>query len=183
MSDHAPHIVYLGLGSNLGHPADNLKRAVAALNAVPVFTVDSVSDVYLTEPQGLRDQEWFANMVIRILVHPRRTPEHVLDIILTIENDMGRVRSEVWGPRIIDLDLLLFNNVHICSDRLCLPHPRMHERAFVLVPLVHLAPDLLIGTERAIDCLARLHYTVDGNRIWQAEDTNATLPNYSGHTR
>lgn len=184
MSDCAPHIVYVSLGSNMGNPADNVQHALVALNAVPGFAVTAASDVYVTEPQGMPDQPWFANMVACMHVHQDVTPDQVLTTLLSVEADLGRVRTTVWGPRIIDLDLLLFDDLHICSTHLHLPHPRMRERAFVLVPLLQLAPDLCIGTERVADLLAGLHYTVRNQHIWQPESpAHLTLPNHSGHTR
>ncbi|GAB1409090.1 2-amino-4-hydroxy-6-hydroxymethyldihydropteridine diphosphokinase [Desulfovibrionales bacterium] len=184
MSDCASHIVYVSLGSNMGTPADNVEHAVAALNAVPGFAVTATSDVYVTEPQGLSDQPWFANMVACMRVDPGHTPDTVLTTLLRIEADMGRVRTTVWGPRIIDLDLLLFDDLHVCSTHLHVPHPRMRERAFVLVPLLQLAPDLFLGTERVADLLAALSYTVQNQHIWQsAPPAHLTFPNHSGHTR
>lgn len=168
MSNHERQIGYVGLGSNMGDARANLSRAVAALNAGPDVAVDSVSDIFRTEPQGLRAQDWFLNMVVRIAVTPRLGPEDVLDVLARIEQDMGRVRSVVWGPRCIDLDLLLLDEIEYHSPRLTLPHPRMRERAFVLIPLRQLAPDILIRGERPAHWLSTLDFTLDGDRIWQA---------------
>lgn len=168
MSNHERQIGYVGLGSNMGDARANLLRAVAALDATADVAVDAVSDIFRTEPQGLRAQDWFLNMVVRMAVAPGFAPEDVLDVLARIEQDMGRVRSVAWGPRCIDLDLLLLDGIEYCSPRLILPHPRMHERAFVLVPLRQLAPDLLIRGQRPEHWLATLDFTQDGDRIWQA---------------
>lgn len=151
----------------MGDTRANLTRAVAALDTLTGVAVEAVSDIFRTEPQGRRDQDWFANMVARIAVSPERGPEDLLDRLLDIETRLGRVRAEVWGPRVIDLDVLLLGDQEYHSARLTLPHPRMRERAFVLVPLRQLAPDLVIHGLRAEDWLSRLDYTLDGNLIWQ----------------
>lgn len=168
MSNHERQIGYVSLGSNMGDTRANLTRAVAALDAWSGVAVEAVSDIFRTEPQGLREQAWFANMVARIAVAPDLSPENALALMLDIEERMGRVRAEVWGPRVIDLDLLLLGEMEYHSSRLILPHPRMCERAFVLVPLRQLAPDLVIRGLRVEEWLSSLDYTLDENRIWQA---------------
>lgn len=167
MSNHERQIGYVSLGSNMGDTRANLTRAVAALDAQAGVAVEAVSDIFRTEPQGRRDQDWFANMVARIAAMPDLDPEDVLTRILNIEARLGRVRTEVWGPRVIDLDLLLLGDMEYQSSRLTLPHPRMHERAFVLVPLRQLAPDIVIHGLRAEEWLSRLDYTLDEDQIWQ----------------
>lgn len=167
MSNQLNHIGYVGLGSNLGDGRAHLHHAVTALG-VHGLLVQAVSDIYLTEPQGLRDQNWFSNMVVQIRVASEFKPEAVLQVLLEIEQEMGRVRTQTWGPRIIDLDLLLLGETTYCSPRLILPHPRLHQRAFVLVPLCQLDPDLVIKGVRADRWLASLVYRVDNDRIWQA---------------
>ena len=166
MSNQLNHIGYVGLGSNLGDGRAHLHRAVTALGDRGL-SVQAVSDIYMTEPQGLRDQNWFSNMVVQIRVHNEFKPEAILDVLLEIEQKMGRVRTQTWGPRIIDLDLLLLGETSYRSSRLILPHPRLHQRAFVLVPLCQLDPDLIIKGVRASDWLASLPYRVDNDRIWQ----------------
>lgn len=156
------------MGSNMDDARANLLQAVAALDATPGMAVAAMSDVFRTEPQGRRDQDWFLNMVVRIEASARFSPEDVLDALDRIEQRMGRVRSVVWGPRQIDLDLLLLDGITYHSSRLILPHPRMHERAFVLVPLRQVAPDVLIRGQRPEQWLSGLDHTVDGDRIWQA---------------
>jgi len=130
--------VYVGLGSNLGDPASNLRAGVERL-AASLAIVD-VSSAYWTEPVGLRDQPRFLNAVARA-----RTvlgPREVLDVLVAIEQAMGRQREVPLGPRIIDLDLLVYDNVACQEPGLSLPHPRMFGRRFVLEPLAEIAPAL-----------------------------------------
>jgi len=162
--------VYIGLGSNQGRPEENLGRAKGHIQSMTgVGTVVS-SSVYYTEPQGVKDQPWFANQILRVLCHPAWTPELFMRHLLDIEHMLGRKRNMHWGPRRIDCDLLLFGRQVVNSSELVLPHPRMTERAFVLVPLVELTPDLCLpnGT-RIKDCLQNLVYRREGRRIWQGE--------------
>lgn len=157
---------FIGLGSNLGDPPGNIARALREVDAAPGLRVEAVSPVYWTEPQGLREQDWFANRVARIQVRGL-APEAVLAVLSGIERAMGRVRDTRWGPRVIDIDILLLGDATWESETLRIPHPRMRDRAFVLVPLMHLAPDVLIHGHTPADWLARLRYSVDGDRIHQ----------------
>jgi len=160
---------YLSLGANLGDdPPANLERARAALASLPDVAPGACSPIYRTEPQGLKEQPWFANQVMRLDCGPSWTPLRLLKALLDMERQMGRVREQDQGPRHIDLDLLLFGRDCQDSPELTLPHPRMKQRAFVLVPLHDIAPQLVFpdGTSLATT-LQTLHFTVSGNRIWQ----------------
>lgn len=168
------HRAYVSLGSNLGDREANLARAREALSSIPGVCLNAVSPVYLTEPQNMREQPWFANQVIRLTCTANMTPHFLLDLLLAIEKNMGRRRSELeedelrYGPRIIDLDLLLFDEVHSETSYLILPHPRLLERAFVLVPICDIDPDLrLPGGSTPGEALQSLIYAVEGNRIRQ----------------
>lgn len=127
-------VAYLGLGSNLGDREAALREAVRRLDRPPSLTVAACSDVYETSPVGPVLQGPFLNMVVA--VRTCLSPEELLDAALGIETAMGRVRTVRWGPRTIDIDLLLYDRSVRSSPRLTVPHPRMAERAFVLVPLV-----------------------------------------------
>jgi len=164
---HHVQIGYLSLGSNMGDPVANLKLALERLGKISGIDVDAVSPVFRTEPQGLRDQAWFANCVARVLVDRGISPESLLDATSAVEEGMGRVRTLRWGPRVIDIDILLLDDTQWSSDRLQIPHPHMCDRAFVLVPLMHLAPDTLIGGLRPSQWLSRIPHTVEGDRILQ----------------
>jgi 2-amino-4-hydroxy-6-hydroxymethyldihydropteridine diphosphokinase len=138
--------VYVGLGSNLGDREANLRRAVLALREV--VAIESVSSIWLTEPVGFRDQPAFYNAVLR--GRSALDPRPLLGALLTVERSMGRERgvdAVPMGPRPIDLDLLVYDDLQLDEPGLVLPHPRMRERSFVLAPLAEIAPQLRVGTE------------------------------------
>ena len=131
---------YLGLGSNLGDRLGNLRRAIALLGARSGIRVVRTSSVYETDPVGGPPQGDFLNAVVKVETSlPARA---VLEACMAVEAEMGRVRAERWGPRPIDIDLLLFGDERIDEPDLTVPHPRMHERAFVMVPLVEVDPTM-----------------------------------------
>lgn len=160
-------VCYLGLGSNMGDGPANLRLALDRLGDLDGLEVEAVSPVFRTEPQGPVEQDWFANCVARVRLDGPWTPEALLDAVLGVEAAMGRVRTVVWGPRVIDIDILWLDGPEWHSDRLQVPHPRMCERAFVLVPLMHLAPDLRIRGLCPSQWLQRLSYSVEGDVIRQ----------------
>ena len=132
-------IVYLALGTNLDDRPANLQAAIAALP--PDVTVLAKSPVYETPPWGLTDQPAFLNMVIK--GETRQGPQRLLKHLKLLEVRLGRLPSIRYGPRKIDIDLLFYDDVLLDTPELTLPHPSLHERAFVLVPLADLAPDLV----------------------------------------
>ncbi|MBO9540358.1 2-amino-4-hydroxy-6-hydroxymethyldihydropteridine diphosphokinase [bacterium] len=131
--------VYLGLGSNVGDRADYVKRAIELLEKHPLIEVTKVSSMYETEPLEYPDQQWFVNAVAEIQTALRPMP--LLDALQGIEKQLQRQRIMRWGPRTIDLDILLYGDELLAEPRLQIPHIRMHDRAFVLVPLAEIAPD------------------------------------------
>ncbi len=143
--------VFVGLGSNIGDRAGFLKAGVEGLRSLEGVRVVSVSSIYRTDPVGPVEQGVFFNAVTRL--ETDLDPEALLEAVLTIERANGRRREERWGPRTLDLDLLSFGEEERSSEQLTLPHPRMWERAFVLVPLVELAQELEIGGRRAAAAL------------------------------
>lgn len=128
----------LGLGTNLGDKILNLSEAVSAISLLPRTKIISKSKIYKTEPVGYRDQDDFLNCCI--LIDTDLSPNTLLGACLGIEAAMGRVRLIKNGPRVVDIDLLLFEDVSIVSDELKIPHPRMFERAFVICPLKDIFP-------------------------------------------
>jgi 2-amino-4-hydroxy-6-hydroxymethyldihydropteridine diphosphokinase len=130
-------ICYIGIGSNTGDPVQNCLEAVDRLSACETIKVLKRSSLYRTEPVGFKDQPWFINAVVEI----RTTlgAHALLEILQTIEERMGRVRAEKGGPRVMDLDILLYGERVIQDATLCVPHPEMHKRRFVLVPLNEIA--------------------------------------------
>jgi len=133
------HIIYLALGSNLGNRAANLKAAISSLT--PQMTVKGKSLVYDTPPWGITDQPRFLNQVVKVETYLE--PEQLIDHLKRLEVALGRVSGVQNGPRLIDIDILFFDDMVIESPALTIPHPRLHERAFVLVPLAELAPNLV----------------------------------------
>ena len=166
--------VYLGLGTNLGDRAENLQEALTRLGAACIRVL-TASSVYETEPVGVRDQPWFLNMVCAVETH--QTPCGLLSSLRRIECTMGRSRTLRWGPRIIDLDILLYDEVIRADPCLTIPHARMTERAFVLRPLAEISPDLIFpGTELTIkELLQRLNDPEEARRIGRLEEILAGI--------
>ncbi len=133
--------VYLALGSNMGEREDRLSQALAALEREELV-ITARSSIYETEPQDMLNQPWFLNMVVE--AHTRALPLRLMNTLLRIEHEIGRVRQAAMqrGPRPIDLDILLFGNAVIDMPQLTVPHPRMLQRRFVLEPLLEIAPKL-----------------------------------------
>jgi 2-amino-4-hydroxy-6-hydroxymethyldihydropteridine diphosphokinase len=133
---------YVGIGSNLRQPLEQVKAAIRALGRLPSSDLLSVSPLYRSAPMGPAGQPDYINAVAALAT--TLDPGMLLDRLQAIEADHGRIRGERWGPRTLDLDLLLFGDLVIGTDRLRVPHPGIAERAFVLVPLHDIAPDLHI---------------------------------------
>jgi len=131
-------IVYLSLGSNLGDRQANLRAALDGL--VELGTVQAVSSFYETEPVGLIAQPWFLNCAVKL--DTEKMPRQLIAGVLNLEREMGRQRKQKNGPRIIDIDILLFGTSVIEAVGLTVPHPRLHERRFVLEPLAEIAPEV-----------------------------------------
>ena len=143
-------VAYVGLGANLGDREATIRAAVAQLPGVV-----AVSPLRETDPVGVTDQPQFLNGVAAL--ETELAPRELLDVLLAIERRLGRERRERWGPRTIDLDLLLYGDEVIDEDGLKIPHPRLHERRFVLEPLADLAPQLVVpGLGGVEDLLAEL---------------------------
>jgi 2-amino-4-hydroxy-6-hydroxymethyldihydropteridine diphosphokinase len=144
---------FIGLGSNLASPLRQMESAFGALAALPATRLIARSSLYRTAPVGYADQPDFINAVARI--ETGLAARALLESLLAIERAHGRVRDIPNGPRTLDLDLLLYGEVTLSEPGLAVPHPRMHERAFVMVPLAEIAPDFdIAGRGRAAD-LAR----------------------------
>jgi 2-amino-4-hydroxy-6-hydroxymethyldihydropteridine diphosphokinase len=132
-----PHLAYLSLGSNVGDPEAQLREAEARLGAAG--RVVAASSFYETEPVEFAQQPWFLNCVLAL--ETSKTPQELMADILSIEAEMGRQRLQKKGPRSIDIDILLFDDVIIDSKELAIPHPAMHQRRFVLEPLAEIAAE------------------------------------------
>jgi 2-amino-4-hydroxy-6-hydroxymethyldihydropteridine diphosphokinase len=133
-------LTYIGIGSNQGDPLENCRRAIEGIVSEGTNRLVRCSSFYRTEPVGKKDQNWFVNAVA--LVETSLGPREMLESLLSLEKEIGRVRGERWGPRVIDLDILFYGEKVIDEEDLQVPHPRLHERRFVLIPLAEIAPDL-----------------------------------------
>ncbi len=134
---------YVALGSNMGNGAENINAALDALNLVPGIRVEAASPVYETKPWGFEAQHNFSNSCARLAVDI--SPEALLGVCLGIEAGMGRIRQFRNGPRIIDIDLIIYENEVRNTSELVLPHPRLTDRDFVLVPLADVAQESIKG--------------------------------------
>lgn len=146
-------MIFLGLGSNLGDRRANLLAALSQLDAHEAVRVERVSSLYETEPFGYKAQGAFLNAVAQL--GTSLAPLELLRLCQDVETRLGRRRETHWGPRAIDLDLLLFGAVRMRSEALTLPHPWLHRRRFVLVPLAEIAEGPLLGDLTAGELLAR----------------------------
>jgi len=160
---------FIGLGSNLGDREANLRQALDHLARTTDTSVVRASSLYDTEPVGVEDQPHFLNAVAQL--ETRLTPQQLLWNLMLIERRLGRVRSQRWGPRTLDLDLLLYEDLVIDEEDLQVPHPELTKRSFVLVPLVELEPLLLhpVTGETMLALLQQLGarpLVKHGSRLW-----------------
>src|SRR4030066_1156841 len=137
--------IYISLGSNIGNREDNLRKAVDLINSNPGIKIIKVSSIYETEPMYLKEQNSFYNVVLEERVDIKVSPFELMGFLKSIEYDIGRKKAEKkYGPRIIDIDLLYYGEISLESDFLTIPHSRIIERKFVLIPLSEIAPELII---------------------------------------
>jgi len=134
-------IAFIGLGSNLGDRHAYISNAIEILKSTQGIVVNTVSKVCETKPVGYANQPDFLNCVAEISTS--LSPYELLDVCMLIENELDRKRIMKWGPRTVDLDILFYGNVLIESDRLTIPHPFLHERGFVLLPMLEIAPNFI----------------------------------------
>ena len=146
----------LGLGGNIGDKRRYVAEAIARLEAGGARVVERSSD-YRTEPWGLTEQDWFVNACV--LVETALPPEELLALCQSVERALGRIREIKWGPRTIDIDILDYDGLVLDEPGLTLPHPRLTERAFVLVPLAEIAPDRVVAGRRVAEWLAGVDAT------------------------
>lgn len=156
---------WIALGSNIAPRETYLQQAILTLNEHAEIKLNQVSTVYETDPVGYEEQDQFLNLVAE--VETSLKPMELLHVCQKIEQDLGRKRIIRWGPRTVDLDILLYSTENMNVEELTLPHPRMHERAFVLVPLAEIAPELLLKGKRVQEWLDTLAaQDVQGVRSW-----------------
>jgi 2-amino-4-hydroxy-6-hydroxymethyldihydropteridine diphosphokinase len=142
---------FIGLGANLGEPQTQVRRGIEALRDLPHTRLVSASSLYRSAPMGYKNQPDFVNAVAEI--ETSLAPRKLLEELLAIETRFGRARTFPDAPRTLDLDLLLYGDRIIAEPGLTVPHPRMHERAFVLAPLAEIAPDAVVPVKGAVAAL------------------------------
>jgi len=173
------HTAFLSLGSNLGNRIEFLEEALKQLEANYPIKVVNVSSIYETDPVGYEDQDLFLNMVAQI--NTNLSPIELLDACQKTELELGRKREIRWGPRTIDLDILLYNDENMIMDRLVIPHPRMHERSFVAIPLLEICPNIMLpAIGMPLSEVAGQLTDREGVRIWKqknGEDVFALFAN------
>src|ERR1700733_11469935 len=147
---HTMTLVKIGLGSNVGNPAQNISTAIDEIAKLGQVTARSA--LYLTKPWGVIDKADFCNPAIEL--DTERNPHELLAALKAIEQLMGRVKTITWGPRLIDLDILTYGNLELNEPALTVPHPHMNERAFVLVPLAEIDPNYAVARD-ALPAAAR----------------------------
>lgn len=151
MTERLDHVAALGLGGNIGNPAAAMAQALDYIDEEKACRVEAVSRLYRTPPWGKTDQADFFNCCA--LVSTSLEPEPLLELCLDIEKRMKRVRNERWGPRTIDIDVLTYDDLTMHTPRIELPHPRMTQRGFVLLPLADIAPDMIVGKQAVAEWL------------------------------
>jgi 2-amino-4-hydroxy-6-hydroxymethyldihydropteridine diphosphokinase len=139
----------LGLGGNVGDPAASIRAALSALTERGIAEIDRVSSLYRTAPWGGVPQPDYANACA--IGRTELSPLQLLDAIKQLEGDLGRVDTVRWGPRVIDIDILYYGDLAMQDERLVIPHRDLLRRAFVLIPLAEIAPDLVIGGRRVVE--------------------------------
>ena len=155
---------FIAIGSNIGDRIEYLGNAVKQVNQHEKIKVVNASSIYETDPVGYTDQDPFLNMVIQVKTD--LGPYKLLDELLLIEGKLGRKREIKWGPRTLDLDILLYNQENIKSEKLIVPHPRMQERAFVMVPLLEIDSYIKLQGMVDDDCFPDR----EGVRIWKRKN-------------
>tara|TARA_Y100000748_G_scaffold108025_1_gene90428 strand:+ start:769 stop:1248 length:480 start_codon:yes stop_codon:yes gene_type:complete len=148
-------IAYIGLGSNMNSPVKQIKSAITSIEEIIYTKIIGVSSLYKSKPVGPQNQDDYINAVIKI--ETKLVPHQLLECLHDIEEKHGRIRKEHWGPRILDLDILIFGNEIMVDEKLTIPHPEIENRSFVLAPLIEIDPDCIIPKKGlASDLLATI---------------------------
>jgi 2-amino-4-hydroxy-6-hydroxymethyldihydropteridine diphosphokinase len=153
----------LGLGSNIGDGAANIRHALEEIEAREIARITARSSIWRTAPWGFKEQEDFANLCA--LAETRLSPAELLSAVKSLEKDLGRTDSIRWGPRLIDIDILFYDDLQSADTELTLPHRELFRRAFVLVPLAEIAPDLMIAGRRVGEAASKINR--QGIERWQ----------------
>lgn len=159
-------VVYIALGSNMGDRELHLYSAVKEISSHEEVMLETFSSIYETDPVGFEDQDKFLNMVVK--VKTKLGPSELLRFLQEVELMYGRERKIKWGPRTLDLDILLYNQENIETERLIIPHPRMTQRAFVLLPLIEIDKNIQIPSiETPVNTLINELQDREGVRVWK----------------
>ncbi|MGN1387164.1 MAG: 2-amino-4-hydroxy-6-hydroxymethyldihydropteridine diphosphokinase [Bacillus sp. (in: firmicutes)] len=162
-------VAYISLGSNMDDRLSYLKGAIEELHKDEHISINKISSIYETDPVGYTNQGNFLNIVVKL--ETDYEAEQLLQKCLQIELELGRERKIRWGPRTIDLDILLYNQDNIETDDLSVPHPRMHERAFVIIPLLEIEPNIeLPAMELPLQKVLEHIPDKEGVRLWKRKD-------------
>ena len=162
--------VYLSLGSNVGDRIKNLLSAVEKISCIECTEIEMQSSVYETKPIGYTEQGLFLNMAVLITTCIK--PIHLIKKLQSIEDSLARKRIIKWGPRTIDIDILLYENLKLEKDNLILPHPRMHDRAFVLIPLRDIYPDFNLKGKSIDELLKKCIDDENSVKLYSDKDFN-----------
>lgn len=170
-------MIVLGLGTNLGDRENNLRLALRLLTQNYEIEITHISSIYETAPFGVTDQPDFLNLTVAI--NTDMNPQTLLKSCLDVEEQMGRVRIQRWGPRVIDIDLLLYHDTRIDSPSLTLPHPGILQREFVIIPLHEMAPSLIMPNGKTVAAVAaEFSRNGDAVRLWKADVWDANLKRF-----
>jgi 2-amino-4-hydroxy-6-hydroxymethyldihydropteridine diphosphokinase len=163
------NIAFISLGSNIGDRFSYLQDAMEMITSYDKVNMVNYSSIYETDPVGYEEQDLFLNMVIQ--VETELSPFELLELCLETEQELGRKRLIKWGPRTIDLDILLYNQENIESEKLTVPHPRIQERAFVMIPLLEIKPDIALpALDMPLRVWAEEIPDKKGVRIWKRKN-------------
>lgn len=166
------NLAYISIGSNMGDRVHFFKKAVELLDGDKGIAVADISSLYETDPVGYTEQNMFLNAVLKVKTSYK--PEELLEKCLEVERTLGRKREIRWGPRTLDLDILLYNHVNIETENLSVPHPRMLERAFVIIPLLELDPDIMLPKmEKPLKHVLNEIKDKEGVRLWKKRKNGA----------
>lgn len=163
------NIAYISIGSNMGDRVNFFKKAVQLLHDDKRIAIAEISSLYETDPVGYTEQNMFLNAVLKVKTSYK--PEELLEKCLEVERTLGRKRETRWGPRTLDLDILLYNHENIETENLSVPHPRMLDRAFVIIPLLELDPDIMLPKMNTpLNHVLKEIKDKEGVRLWKRKN-------------